>query len=507
MATPAPTVPKPLRVRSLSPEDIGRLVEQARRRNASRNVTPPRLSSPQVPQIVIGSEDTSSSLVVSQYAQHGSLNHAEPPPTFALAPAHSGRLHVARSKQIDRVLGHEFGLDSNMPSQIPRNPQEAAATAARHAQRVRSMQYTLAADPNIMVHQASGSSTQLTAAGPPLTQGSATLPSVLTPYSRTSLMNYKDALQAIIVETGPLHMLLRLQLLEPAPVTVLMYDDMNRSLGVSEDLVLTKETDLTALVCLTQELLDITLTHLPGHDGQRFVIQAMDVRNGSDEMKAGHPPLKGECRGGDKVKSAAWVRWIVGGEMEQYWQALRIELQMGAPQPGDKKPVVKPIFRVKTVRQIAESDGSYLQDGHEFIDISTLKPTSGAVQDVEVGREFDDDDNGNHNPEIGSNGGQNANLSQNAGQRQYSGGEATLTSSGPADTGSRNSGGNRGINKTNFGGDAAASTPGSTNDSFSNNTNSGKAPEPSQAKEKSKTKAVDPTRNWGYYQRMGGDPW
>jgi hypothetical protein len=502
MATSASSTPKPARVRSLSPEDIGKFIDQARRRNANR-VTPPRLSSPQVPQIVISPEDSSSSSAGAQYAQYGTVNQAQPPPTFAIATAHSGQHAVARSRQIDRVLGHDLGLDSNMPSQVSRTPQEAAVAAARHAQRVRSMQYTLATDPNLMIHQASGTSAQLTAAGPPLTQGLAQLPSVLTPYSRTPMMNYKDAFQAIIAETGPLDMLLRLTLLEPAHVTVLMYDDMNRSLGVSEDLVLTKQTDLKALVTLAQTLLDMTVLKLPGNNEHRFIVQAMDVRNGSDEMKAGHPPLKGECRGGDKVKTAKKTRWIVGGEMEQYWQVLRIELQMGAPQHGDKKPVVKPIFRVKTVRQIAGSRGLD-PIGHEFIDVSTPKPSPGAVQDIDRRREDSDDDKDNGGPEKGSD--HSAGISQGMNQLQLGGGGTTAASSGAKNTGFSKNGGN--VNKTRLKGDAGGSTPGSTNEGFSNdNHNHGdKASEPNQAKEESKAKPIDPTRNWGYYQRLGGDP-
>ena len=65
-----------------------------------------------------------------------------------------------------------------------------------------------------------------------------------------------------------------------------------------------------------------------------------------------------------------------------------------------------------------------------------------------------------------------------------------------------------GVNQINFGGDAATSTPGSTNDGFSNDNNNDNLgsndPKSNQANDKSA--AVDPTQNWGYYQRMGGDP-
>ena len=325
----------PGRQRTLSPADIGLLTERAGRRNASRELDAADMSSSgiaesQLPQNTYGIQDNSSPLALTHYPQQASLGQAGL--AFAASPAPSHSLRTSRSRPVDRGLGYELGLNSNMPSQFPRNHQEAASAARQHAKRVRNMQLNLAADPNIMVPQAS-SSTQLTAAGPPLTGrdtiSTATLPSVLTPYSRTPLMTYAQALQAIINETGSLQMLLRLELLEPARVTVLLCDDTGRSLGVSEDLVLNKQTDLKTLITSTQELLnEMKASHPALKDGDRFIITHIEVRNGSDEMKAGHPALKGEPRGGEKGKSASFVRWICNGDMEMYWKVYRIVLQV-----------------------------------------------------------------------------------------------------------------------------------------------------------------------------------
>jgi hypothetical protein len=323
------------RQRTLSPADIGLLTERAGRRNASRELNAAQRSSSGIPESHLPQnasdlKNASSPLALTQYPQQAS--HSQADVAFAPSPTPPHSLRISRTKLVDRGLGYELGLNSNMPSQLPRNPQEAAYAARHHAQRVRNMQLNLAADPNIMVPQAS-SPTQLTAAGPPLTghdtTSTATLPSVLTPYSRTPLMTYAQALQAIITETGSLQMLLRLELLEPALVTVLVYDDIGRSLGVSEDLVLDKKTDLKTLINSTQELLnDMKASHPALKDGDRFIITHIEVRNGSEEMKAGHPALKGEPRGGEKGKSASFVRWICNGDMEMYWKVYRIVLQV-----------------------------------------------------------------------------------------------------------------------------------------------------------------------------------
>jgi hypothetical protein len=126
-------------------------------------------------------------------------------------------------------------------------------------------------------------------------------------------------------------------------------------------------------------------------------------------------------------------------------------------------------------------------------------------------REKDDGGDNAGGPDTGRKGDRSAALAQ--GVKQLGLGESTTSTSGSAQGASSSQSGqapksSRGVNQINFGGDAAASTPGSINDGFSNdkkNDGSGSnAPESSQAKDK--TEAVEPTRNWGYYQRMGGDP-
>jgi hypothetical protein len=314
------------RHRTLSPADIYKLAEQAERRNRARGlitppritVTPARINSPSVlqPHNILGTGENFPPLAMTQSAKDSSLAQTKRPPVCAVACSYS-EFHGTWTRTVDRGPAYDV---------TPENDQDAAAAAARsHAERVRSMQRQLAADPNIIISPAPSFSTQqLTAQGPPLTATTANHPSVLTPVVRTPLMTYQQAFDAIIGETGPL--LLRLELLEPIPVTALLYDDSGSSLGVSEALVLNKETDLKTLVMVVQKLLDEQIKRFPGHDGQRFIITHIDVRNGDEIMKAGHPPLKGEAREKSRTgKSAAWVRWMVNGDMEKYWKVLRIE--------------------------------------------------------------------------------------------------------------------------------------------------------------------------------------
>ena len=462
------------RQRNLSPQDISILAQRAGRRNASQgsfesNVNSSEAHESHLPQNVFGIQRTPSPLVVTQYHTQRSPASAEIPSAFALAHPHSREVRTARARDLNRGLGYGLGLDSNMPSQLPRNLQEAAAAARHHASRVRAMQRDLASDPNVMVPQTPRSSSQLTAAGPPLTghdtTSANTLPSVLNPFYRQPMMNYKQGLQAIINETGTL--LFRLTQLEPMPVSVVFYDDGNRSIGISEGLVLTKETDLKALVTFTQELLDEQCEDSAGHDGGRLIIKIIEIRNGTKETKQGYPALKGECIRGQRGESASWVRWITGGDMEMYWKAYRIELQTQVPQPGSKLPVVKPIFKVRTVRQVLDLN-EYYRGGHEFIEDPTVEPTPStawndnrARADGGVALEAAREASGDRFPS----------LSHVFGQLQ-------------------------------FGGDAAASSTGSANSGSSSN--GCDAPESSAPK--IKTKPIDPTRNWGYYQRMGGDP-
>ena len=511
MAAPATQIRAP-RPRTLSPADIGLLAEQAGRRNASRELKLQKMNASDTLQLhltqnSLGTHNTSSPLAISHYPQQ---NYQSEAITYTPNPKSTRDLHVSRQRAIGGGLGYEFGLSSNMPSQLPRKtPQEAAVAARIHAERVKAMQSNLAADPNIMA-QAPESAAQLPAQGPPLTghhtTSTTTLPSVLQPYSRPPTMTYAQATQAIFAETGPLKMLLRLELLEPAPVTVLLYDDANRPLGVSEDLVLTKTTDLKALVTTLQDLLDAEISSTPGKDGGRFLLTHIEVRNGSEEMRNGHPALKGECRGGDKVNSAVAIRWITNGDMEMYWKVYRIVLQTQAPQPSDKVPVVKPIFRVKTVRQVMDSSGAR-REGHDFVEVLTMIAGSGvgAVKEGDRGGDEGGQDSGDTSSESSSKGGV-ALFSVGRGSfTSTAGWDGQNTSSSEGGHASKTSGG---TNQPSFGGDAAASTPGSTNNGFSNyggGSNTG-GNDPKSNENKGKAKPVDPTRNWGYYQRMGGNP-
>ena len=505
------------RPRNLSPADIGLLAERAGRRNASREFNLQNLNTPDtlqshLPQNAFGIQSTTSPLAMMHYFQQ---SYRTDPLPCTPTPKSSRNLHVSRSRTVDRGLGYDPGLSSNMPSQITRQAlQETAAAARVHADRVRSMQISLAADPNIMA-QAPDAATQLTAQGPPLTghntTSTTTLPSVLQPYSRTPMMTYAQALQAILAETGSLHMLLRLELLEPAPVTVLLHDDMNRSLGVSEDLVLTKTTDLKTLVNLVQSLLDAEISTMPGNDRSRFLLTHIEVRNGSDEMRRGHPALKGECRGGDKVKAAAFIRWIVNGDMEMYWKVYRIVLQTQAPQAGDKMPAVKPIFSVRTVRQLMDSNHAQ-RPGHEFVDVLSMISGSAAVQNVDKGEE-NRSGHGDTSSATSSRGDKSAVTRRVIAQLQC-GSEGTEPKTSSAYNASSSKGGHspkssKAANPPEHGGDLGPLTSSfPTNNGFSNSSdsrsNDGNNSKTSEGK--GKGGAIDPTRNWGYYQRMGGNP-
>lgn len=382
-------------------------------------------------------------------------------------------------------------------SQLPRNPQEAAAASRQHAARVRAMQRTLASDPNVMMRRAPGASSQLVAMGPPLTghdtTTSTTLPSVLNPISRQPMMTYKQGLQAIFDETGPL--LLRLTQLEPRPVSVVLYDTLGRPLNVSEGLILNKESDVKAVVTVIQQLLDEACDNDPTHDGSRLIVKVIEIRVGIADGAQGYPPLKGICVQGEKGQRAKWIKWATHGDMEKYWEAYRIMLQTQAQNPGSMNTVAKPIFKVTTVRQL-DNNGSY-PGGHEFYDVSDVVPPPPPAivadgpgpEDVD-GRLESTDGGADTSSEISA--GSFAFRSESSLQTAVS--KDKLESASQAAP-------SQGFGRLQLF-DGAASNPDSRGGGSGSDGSDG--PEASEPKEK--TKPVDPTKNWGYYQRMGGDP-
>ena len=361
------------------------------------------------------------------------------------------------------------------------------------------MQRTLASDPNVMVPRAPGTSSQLVAMGPPLTghdtMTSTTLPSVLNPISRQPMMTYKQGLQAIFDETGPL--LLRLTLLEPRPVSVVLYDTLGRPLNVSEGLVLNKESDIKAVVTVIQQLLDDTCDKDPTHDGSRLIVTVIEIRVGITDGTQGYPPLKGVCVQGQRGQWAKWVKWATHGDMEKYWQAYRIMLQTQAPNSSSVNSTAKPIFKVTTVRQL--NNGGSHPGGHEFYDVSDDAPAPlpaimasgrgvGDVGDilVTVGGSAD----ASSEISTGSYAVESDSSSSHAAFSQGTSG----SSSQPALS--------HGLGRLQLF-DGAASNP----DCHSGGPKSdgGDAPETREPKENAKP-VVDPEKNWGFYQRMGGDP-
>ena len=414
-------------------------------------------------------------------------NSASPSFAFQSAPTRDQR--VSRPRHFNRGFGNGLGfggLDANMPSQIPRNPQDTAATSRQHQARVRYMQRTLASDPNVILPRAPGPSTQLVAVGPPLTgrdtMTTTTLPSVLNPISRQPMMTYKQGLQAIFAETGSL--LFRLTQLEPRPVSVVLKDPFGSPITVSEGLILTKETDIKAVVTLIQELLDEACAKEPTHDGSRLLVKVVEIRVGVTDGTQGYPPLQGARVGGERGKWAKWIKWTTRSDMETYWEAFRIMLQtQGAPKKGSTVAVAKPIFKVTTVRQ--ENNEGQFSGGHEFYNVSDNVPLPAVVQPYGRGRDggeagFDSVDGG-------------ADTSS-----EISGGSAALISDTASQTVL-----SEGLYRLQLF-DGASSNRDSRDGGSSNN--SGQAPAPETSAPKEKTKSVDPTKTWEYYQRLGGDP-
>ena len=524
MATPRPAGVAP-RQRTISPHDIGLLAQRAGRRNGSQGALPSNVNTSetiQTPgQYHLQQNDfgTPKALPAIPYASQRSLVQGNPTLTIARQQPLSV-LRVPRLRKFDKGLGYDLGLGSNMPSQLPRNPHEAAAAARSHSERVKAMQRNLAADPNVLLPSPPGFPAQLIAVGPPLTGHNTTttntLPSVLKPFHRQPMMNYKEGLQAIIDETGPL--LFRLTHLEPMPVSVVFNNAQNHSIGISEGLILTRDTDLKSLVTIIQELLDEQCELSAGHDGTRLIANIIEIRIGTKETNKGWPALKGEgmkSQGGKKF--ASWVRWITSGDMEKYWRAYRIELQTQAPQPGSTETFVKPIFKVRTVTQVPNPNPS-CAGGHEFLADPNGVSATAVILDSD-GEQSDDGDvalepvnqgaiairDAEVDPATSFARGIGGRGLQSEGTAAFgsvygNGGSSSVTQVGSGFGSVSNASSN--TNQHRFGGDAAASTPSSTNSNWGKD-----GRDVSESSERKQLpKPIGSTRDWGYYQRLGGDP-
>jgi hypothetical protein len=315
-------------------------------------------------------------------------------------------------------------------------------------------------------------------------------------------MSYKEGLDVILNE---MPLLFRLTQLEPQAVSVVFYDDISGSLGVSEGLVLSKDCDVKALVTFIQEILDEVCDGNPTLNGGRLLVKYIEIRNGTQEPSKGYPALKGECMKSRGPNFTSWIRWITGADMEKYWEAYRIVLQTQAPQPGSKQPVqpiAKPIFKVRTVRQILEYEGSF-KGGHEYVDLSDhsgVAPTPATVSSDDRAREdgsaVSEPVSVNHTPR------ENfkdpfTSLSQGIGQLNVGDASTSISS-----LGNGSSLVSQGVSRSTSGRDAAGPSFSLGNDGTSSNGSD--APESGEAKDK--PKPFDITKTWGYYQRMGGDP-
>jgi hypothetical protein len=141
-------------------------------------------------------------------------------------------------------------------------------------------------------------------------------------------------------------------------VDVCLYDPHGKLLIVysSDELTLYENTTLPLLILDLQRLIDFTL----GVDGmmgeiergraqgsveERLVIKSIEVRVFNDGNLNGLPKIEGAGGGGGEG-----VRWCGdGGDMEAYWQAYRKMMMIGGTDPQGKM-ISKPMLTVRTLK-------------------------------------------------------------------------------------------------------------------------------------------------------------
>jgi hypothetical protein len=174
-------------------------------------------------------------------------------------------------------------------------------------------------------------------------------PSVLSPQSEVPVMNFSDAINFLKYSTEVL--LKSGGEIQSRSVDVCLYDPNGKLLIVysSDELTLHENMSLSLLIMALQKLVDFAL----GVDGltaelegeERLAIRCIEVRIFNDENLSGLPRIEGVR--GENGEGVMWGE--VGGQMERYWEAYR-KMMMVVGKDAEGKMISKPMLTVRTIK-------------------------------------------------------------------------------------------------------------------------------------------------------------
>ena len=364
------------------------------------------------------------------------------------------------------------------------------------------------------------------------------LPSVLSPTGKIPEMSYPDAISWLHEHNA--NSAATLSVPFPLPdreVDICIYDPIGMCLKVwnSGEMILTDATSLQNLITELQSLIDRCCLELKMSEKYLILDIEMRVLNNGDVVGfpklVGEPKWIGDERDGKKGAVVQGVVWKCdGGDMEVYWDASRRMMQIGDAEQGIKKPMLKlRTFRQKDVEIEVGDGGEEMGDeigGYYFVTEITGSVNEARGDDLEVTTKANRLENGKEKVSEGQIDVETTtnNMEAATNKAMAAAAQEKLKKTGNplGITGSELEFAFKLINEIKKDDEKSGKGEGSTNDVksdvfkiYSKHLGSGGKPLKELAwkkgsgkgKEKDKKSAsTDPKRNWGYYQRMGGDP-
>lgn len=205
------------------------------------------------------------------------------------------------------------------------------------------------------------------------------LPSVLEPKTAAAEIEYTAAIEYLTSLLSTASSSVNFggeQSLRDRPVDVTFYDPAGTYLIPVRELVLRNTTSLSALVLELQGLLDQNirdLNRMSHRNVSRYLVHSVQVRIFNVQAFEAFPKVQGDLGSSDGVHGAEYVQWARdSGEMELYWNTYRRVVQLGIG--GDGMPAIaKPMFKVRTILKLDSSfDAWLIGGGHAFANVKPV---------------------------------------------------------------------------------------------------------------------------------------
>jgi hypothetical protein len=217
------------------------------------------------------------------------------------------------------------------------------------------------------------------------------LPSVLEPKRVLSEISYRDAIAYLlsVLSTNTPANVNGLsnnggkEILPDCVVDVTFYDPNGTYLIPVRELVLRNTTSLPILVRELQSLLDqniqdlnrIAQNNVTAGFVSPYLVSSVQVRIFNITAFESFPKVRGEMgRGGKKNHAAEYMQWACGdSEMELYWNTYRRVVQRGVGSDG-LQMIGKPMFKVRTVLKLKNRFGLALVGGSHIFAGEQMPP-------------------------------------------------------------------------------------------------------------------------------------